>query len=63
MIDLGLLRQDPERIIQQIHKKDPAFDVEQLIALDKQVRLLSHEVEQLQHKKNELADARKRRRY
>ena len=59
MIDLALLREDPERISNQIYKKDPAFDVPSLIALDSSVRSLRLRVESLRQKKNELADSAK----
>lgn len=59
MIDLGLLRQDPEQVIKLIHKKDPKFNIQQLVDLDKQLRQLKNSVEVLQQKKNELAQAAK----
>ena len=35
MIDLTLLRENPERIIAALSKKDPQYDIAQLIELDK----------------------------
>lgn len=55
MIDLSILRQEPEKISQLIRKKDPSFDVERLISLDEQVRSMRARIEALRHKKNELA--------
>ncbi|MGB8468356.1 MAG: serine--tRNA ligase [Candidatus Babeliales bacterium] len=55
MIDLTILRHDPEGTVARIHKKDPTFDGAQLVALDKQVRALQMQVETVRHKKNELA--------
>lgn len=55
MIDLGLLREQPERIIGLIKRKDPSFDAQKLYNLDVQLRKLRIEVEELRHKKNELA--------
>lgn len=55
MIDLGLLRKTPEKIIELILRKDPQFDAQGLYEKDKQVRLLQVKVEELRHKKNELA--------
>ncbi len=55
MIDLELLRQDPDVVISGIKKKDPSFDIEKLISLDKDFRSLNHLVEELRSKKNELS--------
>lgn len=55
MIDLGLLREQPERIINQIKRKDPKFPIEELAELDKKVRALTRDVEALRAQKNELA--------
>jgi seryl-tRNA synthetase len=55
MIDLGLLRQDPHRVIELLKKKDPSYNVHLLRKLDEEVRLLKTEVEDLRHQKNELA--------
>src|SRR3990167_5246100 len=55
MIDLELLRQDFEAVSTKIRKKDPEFDIDKLVALDKQVRALNVEVEELRRQKNELS--------
>lgn len=55
MIDLGLLREQPERIIGLIKRKDPSYDAQKLYDWDIQLRTLRIEVEELRHKKNELA--------
>jgi seryl-tRNA synthetase len=55
MINLTLLREEPQRITQLIQKKDPSFDVARLIDLDVQVRELTQRVEELRAEKNELA--------
>ena len=57
MIDLHLLRQEPNKIIQKIKAKDPQFDAQKLYTLDEQHRELRAQLEKLQHEKNELADA------
>lgn len=59
MIDLALLRNDPERVITLVEKKDPSFDIERLIGLETMTRKLKIEVEELHHQKNELAKAGK----
>jgi seryl-tRNA synthetase len=55
MINLTLLREDPQHITALIHKKDPSFNVEKLISLDNYVRQLMHRVEELRAEKNDLA--------
>ena len=55
MIDLGLLREKTAQVIEGLKKKDPAFDGQQLYDLDCQVRKIRLDVEQLRHKKNEMA--------
>ena len=55
MIDLTLLRENPERVIAALSKKDPQYDVAKLIQLDKGLRVIKNEVEQLRCHKNELA--------
>lgn len=59
MIDLNLLRKDPQGICTKLAKKDPQYDGKRLIELDEQTRTLSSLVESLRHKKNELADKAK----
>lgn len=59
MIDLGLLRSTPDTVVEAIAKKDPSFDIELLASLDKDLRAVRTEVEDLRHKKNELAKAAK----
>ncbi len=55
MIDLSLLRDNPDHIIALIAKKDPGFNGQLLYDLDAQVRELRQDVEDLRNKKNELA--------
>ena len=55
MIDLNLLRSEPEIIKDLIKRKDPNYNTEYLINLDKLIRKLKLEIEQLRHKKNLLA--------
>ena len=52
MIDLALLRDNPEQMSAWLLKKDPSFDVQQLIRLDNQLRSLRQQVEELRHPKN-----------
>lgn len=55
MIDLGLLRDDPDYVIDRLKRKDPSFDTHKLADLDVRVRSIRHEVEELRCTKNELA--------
>lgn len=59
MIDLALLREQPEKIADLIRKKDPSYDTVHLIQLDEETRSLMNRVESLRHKKNELAQQAK----
>src|SRR5688500_8152802 len=55
MIDLNVLREQPELFIAQLKKKNPHFDVDQLILLDQKVRSIRSSVENLRSQKNDLA--------
>ena len=55
MIDLSLLREQPERIISLIKRKDPSYNAQRLYDLDAQLRTLRIAVEDLRRRKNELA--------
>jgi seryl-tRNA synthetase len=55
MIDLALLRTQTKTIKKKVLTKDPSFDVDKLIELDKKVRKLKSSCEELQKEKNELA--------
>lgn len=56
MIDLTLLRgENTDKIKAQIQRKDPGFDIETLIELDKKVKTLKTQVEQLRSEKNEMS--------
>ncbi len=59
MIDLNLLRKNPQHVINLLHKKDPSFDVQRLYELDQQVQALKAHIESLRQQKNELADRAK----
>lgn len=59
MIDLGLLREQPEQVIGLIKRKDPSYDAQRLYNWDVKLRALRQEVEELRRKKNELASQAK----
>lgn len=59
MIDLGLLREQPEKVIGLIKRKDPSYDAQKLYDWDIKLRALRQEVEELRRKKNELANQAK----
>lgn len=56
MIDLGLLRKEPKKVIALLQKKDPAYDAQRLYDLDKEVQALKVQIESLRHEKNALAE-------
>jgi len=55
MIDLAHLRRNENDIITRILKKDPSYDIQGFIAVDKSFRSISMEVESLREEKNKLA--------
>jgi seryl-tRNA synthetase len=55
MIDLTLMRENTETVTKEIKRKDPSFEIEKLIELDKNVRAFRQHVESLRAEKNELA--------
>ena len=55
MIDLVLLRDNPEKIIAFLKTKDPSYDGHRLFELDQKVRSVRTDIESLRHEKNELA--------
>lgn len=60
MIDLELLRNDPEGIIALLRKKDPHFDGRRLFELDAGVRTVRLAIEDMRRRKNELAEKGKK---
>ena len=60
MIDLGLLRKDPDYVLKELAKKDPSYEGNKLVELDKKVRQLKQEVEDFRNQKNDLAQAAKK---
>lgn len=56
MIDLQLLRSEPDAVIARIKKKDPAFDGQALVDLDVRRRDLLSQVETVRSSKNDLND-------
>jgi len=55
MIDLSRLRNDFNQTRDLILRKEPSFDIERLVELDKQVRKLNAEIESVRKNKNDLA--------
>jgi seryl-tRNA synthetase len=60
MVDLTLAHENPALFIELVKKKDPAFDAELLVELDKKVRIATKHVEELRHRKNELSEMAKK---
>lgn len=56
MIDLALLRSNPDHVLAILKRKAPDFDGARLLELDARVRSLKTQVEELRHAKNELAE-------
>lgn len=56
MIDLNILRADPERIKKSLASRNSSFDLEGFLALDKKRREGIGELEKLQQEKNRLND-------
>lgn len=56
MINLNLLRENPDKIINLIKLKDPSYDAKKLYELDQEVRKLNIHVEELRREKNEISD-------
>ena len=57
MIDLNRLRDEQAQTKELILRKEPTFNVDRLIELDKLVRSINSEVENLRKSKNEFASA------
>lgn len=55
MIDLNRLREEPAHVKELILRKEPTFNVDQLISLDQEVKSIKSQTEQLRKEKNELA--------
>ena len=55
MIDLARLRENPQEVQDLITRKEPGFDVPQLLSLDSKLRNMRQDVEALRKEKNELA--------
>ena len=60
MIDLSFLREHPKKVIELLSKKEPNFNTELLITLDKDFRRLNLEAEELRRQKNELSESGKK---
>lgn len=60
MIDLNVLRENSLLIKDLLKKKDPLYDSNKLIELDKEIRVVRSQVEVLRSHKNELAEQGKR---
>lgn len=60
MIDRNLLRDQPAETIKKIHYKDPNFPAQELVSLDHELGQIQQRVEELRHKKNELAQQGKK---
>ena len=55
MVDIALLRKDPQGINELLKKKEPSVDIQGIIVLDTQARELRADVESLRKERNDLA--------
>lgn len=55
MIDLHLLRSQPELVARLLQKKEPKFNLDELISSDEQVRALQVQVEEMRAQKKKLS--------
>lgn len=53
MIDIKLIRKDPEAVEQKLKTKDPSISLTEIVTLDQQIRDLKTKVEQLKATRNE----------
>jgi len=56
MLDLGLLKENPQIIKDMLEKRKLNFPINELIAFDKRRRELIAEIQQIKHKKNIISD-------
>lgn len=59
MIDLNLLKKNPQEVTKLLQKKDPSYDIKKLLDLDVQVRSLNLVIERLRAEKNDLSNKAK----
>ena len=57
MIDLKLLKENPQVIKDMLKKRNLDFPIDELIAIDKRRRELIFETQEIKHKKNNLANS------
>jgi seryl-tRNA synthetase len=55
MLDIKLLRKDPEAVEKKLKTKDPEASVSKIFAMDEKIRHLKHEAEQIKSKRNTLS--------
>lgn len=59
MIDIRLLREQPEAVVENAKKKGYTIDIDKLVALDNERRSLQQQVDELREKRNQNADKMK----
>lgn len=55
MLDIKLIRKEPEKIAAKLKTKEPDLDLSPVLKLDEEVRAIKTEVEELKAKRNELS--------
>ena len=54
MLDLKLIRNQPEEIAENCRKRNVQVDIEKLLMLDKEVRLITTEVDAIRQRRNDI---------
>jgi seryl-tRNA synthetase len=55
MLDIKLLRKDPETVEKKLKTKDPEASISNVLSMDEKIRHLKHEAEQIKSKRNHLS--------
>lgn len=56
MLDLRLIRSDPQAVLVSLRRRDPTLDLGPLLALDEERRALSQQADDLRHRQNEASE-------
>jgi len=59
MLDLKIIRSQPEIIAENCRKRNVDVDIEKLLALDEQVRLITSEVDSVRQRRNDIRNKKK----
>ena len=59
MLDLKIIRSQPEVIAENCRKRNVDVDIEKLLALDEQVRQITSEVDSVRQRRNDISNKMK----